>query len=348
MRGIGYATEIDDGRRFLEEIEPDDVIVLLIRGDTESCCTAAVLTRTLRQMGNELVYPVFIEKGESAGEDSVTCRIASKSPSRLIIVGVCGLDRPPVPDLRTMVIDDHKPTGQMPVELFLTTYGADPPSPACLLAYEICKPLMFYDGTPWLSALGIAAHLGIHSEFEILKASVDQFGEHVIRGAVELLDAALSSSKQNVGLVYDVLMEADTPLDIVDMTVEGSGKLDEYRKEVQSEFRRVMQNELQMSGQWAIMKYSSPVMVERLVADAIAEDAPDKAAVAANFGYQDGHVSFEIAQIHAYQRESISEALGDTRCEESSRGAIFGIAPEASFESFLSKVGVERAERASA
>jgi hypothetical protein len=345
MRGIGYAAEMDAGRRFIEDIEPDDVVVLLFGGDAESCCSAAILTRTLGQMGDELVYPVYLEKGETLYSSEIGKRVAAKNPSRMIAIGMCDFTDPIVADLRTMVMDDHRPNGSPPVELFVTTYAADPPAPLCLLVYEMCKGLLFYDGCEWLAAVGIAAHSGVRSDFEILRNACSVYGEHIIKNAVDLLSAGCKSSMHDLEMVYNVLMEADGPPDISNLTVPGGERLNGYRAEVESEFRKVMQGELISLGEWALIEYSSHAMVEDLVADAISEDAPDKAALAANHGYIDGKVSFSIAKTLSPMRSTIRSVLNRHSFRETSSGRIYGIVPKTEFALLMEQLHIGKSEK---
>ncbi|HEY3298352.1 MAG TPA: hypothetical protein VGK34_06820, partial [Armatimonadota bacterium] len=268
MAAIGYAAEIDAARRFLQAIEPDETVVLLFHGDTDGCCAGAIVYRTLRQMGNELVFPVFMSKDENIYSKSVTQRILARDPSYLIVINAGGKARAIVPGLTTMVIDHHRPEGVPPVDLFVTSFGVEPPAPASLLAYEMCKEFATMGGLEWLAAVGAAADLGIQADIGVLRSARDMYGAKVLRETVSLINAGRRSAEHDVAEAFEALIEAENPLDIAEHRLPEATILESYRQEVTGELQRVLQIQPKTHERWTLIQFQSPDLIHPMVAAA--------------------------------------------------------------------------------
>ncbi|MHB0913982.1 MAG: hypothetical protein ACYC2Y_11165 [Armatimonadota bacterium] len=341
---IGYRAEIDAGRRFLEEIEPDDLTVLLFHGDADGCCAGAIVYNTLRQMGNELVFPEFPGKGESIYSEGVAERVLARNPSRLVVLDAGSRTRAIVPGLTTLVIDHHKPEGVPPVDLFISSHGVEPPAPASLLAYQICRDLVRIDGRDWLAAVGVAGDLGPYAQSDVLRDARERYGAKAISETVALVNSARRSASHDVPIAFQALIEATSPLDIAELAIPEATVLASYRAEVNAEFRRVMRTAPVVRGDWAIISFRSSDLVHPLVAVAWKKRLADKIVIAANYGYTEGKVHFSIrSEREVNLIEELSRIRRATPDEEFAHGherATGGILPETEFADFLQTLGL--------
>lgn len=294
MATLGYRAEIDAGRRFIESIEPDDTIVLLFHGDADGCCAGAIVYRTLKMMGNQLVFPVFMEKGETIYSEKLAKRILAHDPTHLIVMDTGSRTKAIVPGITTLVIDHHQTQGIPPVDVFVTSYGIVPPATASMLAYQVCRDLIQLDGLDWLAAVGTAGDMGIDVDVELLKKARDQYGASVIKDTVALINSARRSASYDLASAFGALVSADNPLDIVEGALPETAVLRKYRQEVNSELRRVIRTAPKISGRWALLQFKSAVLIHPLVAIAWTRRLSSNLVIAANYGYTEGKVHFSV------------------------------------------------------
>ncbi len=294
MAIIGYRAELDAGRRFLESIEPDDITVLLFHGDADGLCAGAIMYRTLEYMGAQLTFPAFMEKGETVYSESLAKRVLARDPTHLIVMDTGSRPVPIVPGVTTMVIDHHRPEGVPPVDVFVTSYGVEPESPASLLTYEICREMGHINGRNWLAAIGVAGDLGADADIEVLKDARDLYGVSVIKDATALVNAARRAPAHDVVTAFEALSAAASPLDIVEGGVPQAALLRQYREQVNAEFNRVLRTAPKISGQWAVLQFSSPALVHAMAAAAWIKRLSGNIVIAANYGYTEGNVHFSV------------------------------------------------------
>ncbi len=343
MATFGYGAEIDAGRRFLESIRPGETIVLLFHGDADGCCAAAIMYKTLRYMGDHIVFPVYMEKGENVYSDTLRKRVMAIGPSRLIVMDTGSRSREIMHGVRTMVIDHHAPDGIPPVEAFVTSFGADPPAPASLLTYQVCKDLGQLDGREWLAAIGTAADLGPDADFEVLKNARSLYGVSTIKDTVALINAARRSSAHDIAAAFGALVSADNPTVIAEGAVREAAILHDYWKEVNAVFRQVVRTPPTIQGQWALIKFGVPEQIHSLVATAYARRLTDNIVIAANYGYTEGKVHFSVrsAKNIDLQRElrSAFPAEAEADFAHGNPQATGGIMTVDRFEALLSALG---------
>jgi len=294
MVTVGYRAEIDAAQRFVESIEPGENIALLFHGDADGCCAGAIMYRALRHMANQFVFPVFLEKDETIYSDSLAKRVLAREPSRLVVMDAGSRTRAIIPGVTTMVIDHHQPEGVPPVDVFVTSFGVEPPAPASLLTYHICKGFIGLDGLEWLAAVGTAADVGAGADLEILRNARSLYGVKAIKDTAALVDAARRSPSHDVAAAFGALVGADSPLDIVEGAVPEAPALARYRQEVRGELRRVMRAVPEFSGRWALLRFKSPALVHPSVAISWARRLANNMILAANYGYTEKNVHFSL------------------------------------------------------
>jgi len=238
MAITSYSAEIDAGQRFLEGIEPDENIVLLFHGDADGCCAGAIMYRTLMHSGRELVFPAFTEKGETIYSESLARRVMVREPARLIVLDTGSRPRPIIPNVSTIVIDHHRPEGVPPVDVFLSSYGIEPPVPTALFTYEICRQFVPVGGLEWLAAVGTVADLGPDAGFEVVRAAREMYGIEAISETVALIDAAHRAPQHDIPTAFQVLIHASSPIEVVGGVFPETSLLRRYLKEVNSKAQK--------------------------------------------------------------------------------------------------------------
>ncbi len=343
MATIGYRAEIDAGQRFLESIEPDENIVLLFHGDADGCCAGAIMYRALRHMGDQMVFPVFLEKGETIYSDTLAKRVLAHEPTRLVVMDAGSRTRAILPGVTTMVIDHHQPDGVPPVDVFVTSFGIEPPASGSLLTFQICKDFVRIDGLEWLAAVGAAADLGTDADLEIVRNARSLYGLKAIRDTIGLVNAARRSPSHDVATAFGALLGADSPLDIAEGVVPEATALVGYRRQVNTEFRRAVRAAPRFSGRWAVLQFKSPALVHPLVAVSWVRRLANNIVLAANYGYVDGEVHFSARS--ALELDLIDELRKIRAMEvavEYAHGhpeATGGILPFDEFKRFLEALG---------
>ncbi|MHB1002161.1 MAG: DHH family phosphoesterase [Armatimonadota bacterium] len=352
MAVMGYRAEMDAGRRFLQSITPGENIVLLFHGDADGCCSGAIMYRTLRHMGNQMIFPVFMEKGESLYSDTLANRVLIRDPSRLIVMDMGSRMRPIIPGVTTMVIDHHYTEGVPPVDVFITSYGIDPPAPASLLTYEICKDLAQLGGLEWIAAVGASADLGADADFEVLRNARSLYGEKNIKETVALINAARRSPSHDIKSAFSALTESDSPLDIVEGTVAASSALAGYREEVNAEFKQAVRTAPKINGQWALIPFCNEALIHPLVAVAWTRRLKNNIVIAANYGYTRGNVHFSVrTALDVNLIDALKSAHSPEQDCEFAHGhpqATGGIMTCAQFANFLNSLGFPPEEMAQA
>ncbi|MDI6827764.1 MAG: hypothetical protein QME62_04690 [Armatimonadota bacterium] len=294
MASLGYHAEIDAGKRFLERIEPHNTTILFFHGDADGCCSAAIMYRTLRYLGCHLTFPVFLEKGETIYSDTLAKRALAREPTHLIVMDTGSQNRAILPGITTMVIDHRKPLGVPPVDVYITSFGVCPPEPSALLTYNICQEITPLNGLDWLAAIGTAGDMGADANLEVLNNARETFGIKVIKETVALIDAARRAPSHDIAPAFEILVNADSPLDIVEGVFPETVILRQYRETVMAELRRVTKTLPKYNGKWILLQFSSSALVHPLVATDWSNRFSENIIIAANYGYTEGNVHFSI------------------------------------------------------
>lgn len=338
-----YRAEIDAGRRFVETIQPDETVVLVFHGNADGLCSAAIMYRTLLEVGDELAFPVFMAKTENLYSESLKDRIFARGPSRLIVMDTGSRNRSIIHGLPTMVIDHHKPEGKPPVDVFATSYGVEPPSSASLVTYQICHEFSRVGNLEWLAAVGTAGDLGIDADLEILRDARRRYTARAIKEAVVLINAARRAPSHDIQAAFNALIEADSPLDIVEGRVPQTPVLIKYRQEVNAEFRKAVRTQPEYSGPWALIAFDSLALVHGMVAAAWARRLPDNYVIAANYGYTPGKVHFSVRTLTdtdlIQELQRFREIKPDVEFGHGHPQATGGILPLQQFQEFLAFLG---------
>ena len=343
MAILGYRAEIDAAKRFLESIEPDDSIVLVFHGDADGISSGAIMYRTLQLMGDQMVFPAFMEKGESVYSESLAKRVLARDPSHLIVMDTGSRALPILPGITTMVIDHHRPEGVPPVDLFVTSYGVEPPAPASLLTYEICSEMGHVNGRDWIAAVGVAGDMGADAGVEVLRDARKQYGASAIKETTALINAARRAPAYDIITAFDVMRSAASPLDIVEGGIPQVALLRQYREQVNAEFKRVLKTAPEISSQWALLRFGSPALVHGMVASAWTRRLADKIVIAANYGYTEGNVHFSVRSALDVdlieQLRQVRTIRPDVEFGHGHPRATGGIIPFDDFRDFLKALG---------
>ncbi|MCL6629686.1 MAG: hypothetical protein K6U00_08820, partial [Armatimonadetes bacterium] len=340
---LGHGTEIDTGREFVERIGPDDTVVLLFGSDVDGISAAAILYRTLAMRGDFLAFPEFMDKGETIYSEQLAKRILARQPSKLIVMDTGSRGRPILPNIPTMVIDDHKPERVPPVDAFVSSYGAEPPAPTSLLTYEICKDFVHVDGREWLAALGTIADLGIDADFEIARNVKALYGIETLKEVICLIDSAHRAPEYDLATPFEVLVNADNPKDIIDGALAQTLLLRRYNEGINSELRKLSQLAPQVVGRWALLAFRSPALLQPLLASTWASRLADNILLAANYAYVEGKVCFSLRTVLRIDLiEEIHEiGLFEPKMDYGHRyaHAIDAILPAQEFDAFVHSIG---------
>ncbi len=148
---------------FWEPIASDANIVVFCHFDADGLAAGALFGRLLAAMGYSNVHVEPSGKGENAFTDSARERIGALTPDALVVtdLGVSALGV--LPDVPTLYVDHHLPTGEPNGATVITGYGVDPIPNSAWLAHELFRPLVdeeVHAQTDWIAAVGTLSDLG--------------------------------------------------------------------------------------------------------------------------------------------------------------------------------------------
>jgi single-stranded-DNA-specific exonuclease len=286
------AEKLAEARGFLER-QKDLHVLVAPHTDVDGLSSGVLALRALRTLGARTTSRLP-GKGEHAHSPAFQERLRRVGAEALVVLDMGSRPEPIVPGLPTLVIDHH-PSNEVPQgALMLSSYGHEPIAPSSLLTYALVSPLIVPGPLEWLAVLGTVADLGADVALPSLKDALRRAGRKAITEAVALINAARRSSHFAASLALEVLMRAGSASDISEGRVPGVDALRDCRLEVQREVARCAKAPPRISGNVALLLFSSGAQVHPLVAVRWAQRFPEHIVIAANAGYLPGRVNFSV------------------------------------------------------
>lgn len=282
--------EIESGfREFLECLRPGQSVTVLGHSDVDGLASAAILARALHARGFETEADVT-RKGESAWSDTTRQRLAGRKPAALVVSDLGSQEDPLLPDLPTLLVDHHKPTGVPPGARLLTAYGEDAPAPAGLLAYWCGGAVDATEGLDWIAAVSLLGDLGEKNGFGEWTSARKKYGFKPLREATTLLNAPRRGASGDATPALQLLLKHDNPGSLLeDPATDELRKAKEEYNAALAAGRRVGP---QFHGQTAIVTVSSPCQIHPALAQMWSTRLPKNIVICANRDFLPGRVNF--------------------------------------------------------
>ncbi len=285
--------DLNAARDFVRAIPEGEIVGVIMDGDADGLSAGRIFEYTLEKLGKN-PRPIFPGKGEWAYSPGTARRVRELDPPSLIIVDTGSSSEEVYSDLRTMVVDHHRPLGLPSCDLYVNSYGRTPKEPSSLIAYCICRELVDLEPIEWATLLGVFGDLGDSKLFPEMDELARRYTKSAVRKAVTLLNSARRSASGDVSAAWEVLKAAVTPREIGEEKTVGSGKLAAARREVNAELERCLREAPRFKGDNAWISISSPCLVHTMLASRWGRTLKDFRVLVSNGGYLPGETVFSL------------------------------------------------------
>lgn len=272
----------------LDAFGPKPLVVC--HNDADGLSAGAILLHALRRTGREPGLRI-VGKGENAYSEAFRREMATVQADGMIIADLGVAPEVPRPDLPTILIDHHVPSG-LPEGVAILTGVHDTPIPtSSLLAYRCAEAAGVADGLLWLAAIGLIGDLAENDGFPEMEAA-RKLGITALRKAAALVNAPRRTASGDASAALALLLKADGPKAVLSGEHPETAALLEAKEEVKRELDAARKIGPKVGPEVALILFSSPTQIHPLVAQAWRTRIKDKIVIAANSGYREGYVHF--------------------------------------------------------
>jgi single-stranded-DNA-specific exonuclease len=212
------------------------------------------------------------------------------------------------------------------------------------MVWRLLAPLADLSDADWCLAVGAMGDLGAEPPFPEVANAKKAYGQKNLADTVALVNAAKRSGAHDTDTSLAALLAARTPADIAKGNVPQYAALAACRAEVQAERARCAQTAPRFSGDWALLRFSSPCQIHGPIAASWVGRLPRFVVLAANEGYTPGNVHFSVRtrrpgenllhRLRALRDAAQAPELGQGHAE-----ATGGILPARQFGALLRALG---------
>jgi single-stranded-DNA-specific exonuclease len=279
---------------FLNQLPPEASFYVLGHSDADGLTAAAILTRSLRAKDFRGEARVT-RKGENAWSSSVLERIKDSHSTALIVADLGSREDPLIPDIPTLLLDHHKPTGVPPGAVLLSGYGMEPTPTSGLLAFHCAEVLGTSQDLDWLAAISILADLGDKTDFPEWREGRRKHGSKNLREAATLLNAPRRAAEGDAQPALELLLEAP------DLSAFLSDKRIEVLHAAKAEYnaalagaRRAAPKFNQPDRTVALLTVNTSCQVHPVLAQMWIGRLKDQIVICANTGFLPDRVNFAV------------------------------------------------------
>lgn len=318
-------------------------VIVAPHGDVDGLAAGALAIRALERMGATPIV-CLPGKGEHAHTPAMRERLAAIGAEGLVVLDMGSRAGPIVPGLPTVVVDHHDAREIPDGVVYVSGAGCEPVAPTALLAYVLLGTIAPLEDLGWLAWLGTAGDLGMAHPFgEQLAAVTAGHRKTHVQKAVSLVNAARRAPRYRPEVALEVLLAAGGPAEIARGVVPGTRELAACRDEVNAELARVARVPPRISGNIALLRFSSAAQIHPLVATRWTTRLAPRIVIAANDGYLPGRVNFAVRSASGIDLLAFLRGLGLGDVEgEFANGhprATGGSVPPAEFARLLRALG---------
>lgn len=298
---VGLADARERFATFLAGVPRDARMVVFCHYDADGLAAGALLGRALPRLGLERVEVVPSLRGESAFSDEARSRLRARDAEALIVTDL-GVHRYGVlPDVPTLFVDHHRPSGEPAGAVVISGYGWGPIPNSAWMAFELLRTLVDVEDLAWLAAVGTLSDLGDGAPWPELKDIKKRFTARWLKEAVVLINAARRAGKFDIHTPMRLLMEVEHPRAVSEDVSRGADRLHAYRQEVNAELQKARRQapRFSTSGPFALIRLHSRCQIHPLIAQQWRGRLRDHAVIAANSGYLPDVVAFSMRTARA-------------------------------------------------
>lgn len=237
----------------------------------------------------------IVGKGENAYSAAFAAELQQRSSSGeisgLILTDLGVSSNLPLPDLPTIIIDHHSPTGIPDGAVVITGFHDNPVPTSSLLAYRAASALSDTRSMLWLAAVGIIGDMAESSGFEEMEAA-KTYGVTALRKVASLINAPRRSASGDASPAFNLLAKADGPKQVLSGELPETAILLAAQEEVRRETELARKAAPKIVGGTAIIRFSSPCQIHPVIAQTWSRRLKASVVIAANIGYRPGWVHF--------------------------------------------------------
>jgi single-stranded-DNA-specific exonuclease len=205
-----------------------------------------------------------------------------------------------------LIVDHHVVEARARADqVVVSGHGEEPETSTAPLMRRICP-----EAPAWLAAVGAVGDLGDAGWVLPECAGVPKGG---VRRLVPLINAARRVPAGPIGVALELLTELNSTAAV--LADDRIAALQEARVRCKDEYARALRTAPRVSGEVALIRFSSPCQVHPLIATAWAQRLKPRAVIAANDGYLEGKVNFAVRGGNGDLRALLLDALPDARGE---------------------------------
>lgn len=296
----------DQARKFVRDAaSKGGKIVLAPDRDADGLCAGATLHHTLTALGATNIDTWFVPKGANIHTTDATKALSAFNAAALIVLDQGSRGGPPIlPGVPTLILDHHQSTVFPDEAQVASAYGHEPVATTSLLAYVLCHDLhpTLEEKVAWLGVLGTFGDLGSsvkwHDPFPDMNAAIKQHGGKTkFSQAVSLINAPRRTAQCDMAGVWQAVLQATSPRDIVDRKVPGVDAMQAARDEVTEEVNKNarMPPKFSADGTVALITINSGAQIHPLIATRWCSSLKGKNlryVMVANHGYLPEKVNF--------------------------------------------------------
>ena len=279
----------------------DDAPLIASHDDADGLSSAALLARAWEAHRGTRPPVRLVGRGENAWDDAFAAELDARAPSALIVADLGIAGRRPLPRASLAVIDHHVPTGSPPDATTISGYGLEPTPSTSLLAWWAAEALGDVADLDWLAAVGLIGDYGDKAAFPLVADARKRHGAGLLRETVSLVNAPRRAAAGDAAPALSLLLKAADPKDAVRGGHPETAACQAAREEVKAATAEGRRQPPRFGRRYgsavAVIRLDSACQVHPLVAQSWtgrlgSRDAAGVIVFAANFGFQEGMVSF--------------------------------------------------------
>lgn len=277
---------------FIQALPRTTRIVVFHDFDADGVTAGVVLQIALGRLGFDAVQRFAPTRERDAWSDANRQLIAGARPQALFVLDLGSRDETLVENVRTCLIDHHRPDGVPPGALLITAYTWDPIPNTSLMVYDLCASLVDVSDIDWIAAIGVLSDLGERAPFPLLASVKERYTMADLKEATTLVNAARRASGFQPETAARALLAHSSPRELVRSDSADVQALRAAREEVKPAMAEAKKAAPKFAGNVALIRVSSRCQVHPVIAQIWRTRLPKYIVIVANDGYMPDRVNF--------------------------------------------------------
>jgi single-stranded-DNA-specific exonuclease len=275
----------------LSQLVPDRPALILSHFDADGLSAGAILARAMSRAGSPAALRI-LGKGENPWSPAMREQLQRQPPGGLLVTDLGIRAGDILPDVPTILIDHHVPTGMPRQAVVISGNGWTPEPTSALLAFWCAQALGDAEDLLWLAAMGLIGDMAEAAGFPELSDAQARYGKTALRDAVSLVNAPRRTAAADPSPALALLLRCTSPKDLLKGGHPETPLLYAAKAEVASALEGAKRIAPKVRGDVALIRFHSPCQIHPLIAQQWRGRLRDKIVLAANTGYRDGWVHF--------------------------------------------------------